>query len=649
MEHKLISGGEQYLPFARSRIKALRAMGSSYASQRFDMDDGVVEVRIAGQQDYITLTGGGGATSVYANVQFPQTDAVITKIAGRGTLYTGSYPAGAGPTGGAVSSVPYENLPAKTRFGTSPFSARYLKMTLRNVRRGATSLPYVLEYDIVGAAGVLEQIRLNTSGVNSDIKTKFTDFVPTIVSVDAAVVSTIDADISSVQRDDWAVYLVGYNSVGPDVFDQFVIPPPDPEYWKWLPPTPTPTQGQWSYVGPDIAVRGYGPYITGTSAICIRKIKQTPAGDSYTSVLVGSLPFEDSKLVVEDHRPVKTIGNVTYKVLNRIKPFGADVATDLNDLRRRHALERVSVAPNGMTFVLRETSLFVGTLAFTESGNSTGAYTVFCHYLGDPVPDRAFFTGVIPSDFSWDGGGTNQRGYTLSMVTKDNVVLDHVVAGDIGLHGYIDGIFTSADGRHCYVYYGLHDPSEASADMAYPTKFFEYLDKIAIKKNASGAYTFTKTTISLGSVSHTQSGLPDKTNSSDYRVTHYASKLHGASVEVSGRIWADRFVYDIQADQFFPIPGYIEHVIVNDALFGNRDPVTGANADRMAYMRVAAGGVKCDHYLRTGEIQTFDLSTVGGVRAVRLSGSAGYPAVAPSIYENQAGVSFRFSKPGAAT
>lgn len=58
MEHKLIQGGEQYLPFARSCIKALRAGGMQYASQRFSMGDAEVNVQIIGNQDYIRLTGG---------------------------------------------------------------------------------------------------------------------------------------------------------------------------------------------------------------------------------------------------------------------------------------------------------------------------------------------------------------------------------------------------------------------------------------------------------------------------------------------------------------------------------------------------------------------------------------------------------------
>lgn len=55
MEHKLILGGEQYLPFARSRIKALRATGLLYASQQFEVDGVSIKVRIAGEHDYISL------------------------------------------------------------------------------------------------------------------------------------------------------------------------------------------------------------------------------------------------------------------------------------------------------------------------------------------------------------------------------------------------------------------------------------------------------------------------------------------------------------------------------------------------------------------------------------------------------------------
>ena len=58
MEHKLILGGEQYLPFARSRIKALHATGLEYASQSFEVDGVSIKVRITPGYEYIRLEGG---------------------------------------------------------------------------------------------------------------------------------------------------------------------------------------------------------------------------------------------------------------------------------------------------------------------------------------------------------------------------------------------------------------------------------------------------------------------------------------------------------------------------------------------------------------------------------------------------------------
>lgn len=82
MEHKLILGGEQYLPFARSRIKALRATGLAYASQKFEVAGCSIRVSISGDIDYIEIIGGGcdlamdsgvvglGAYSVYSPLSF---------------------------------------------------------------------------------------------------------------------------------------------------------------------------------------------------------------------------------------------------------------------------------------------------------------------------------------------------------------------------------------------------------------------------------------------------------------------------------------------------------------------------------------------------------------------------------------------------
>lgn len=57
MEHKLIQGGEQYLPFARSRIKALKATGLKYASQKFEIDGVSISVKLVGEEEYIEILG----------------------------------------------------------------------------------------------------------------------------------------------------------------------------------------------------------------------------------------------------------------------------------------------------------------------------------------------------------------------------------------------------------------------------------------------------------------------------------------------------------------------------------------------------------------------------------------------------------------
>lgn len=61
MEHKLISGGEQWLPFARSRIKALRATGLQYVTQKYEIGGVFIEVQIVGEHEYVRINGGGEA------------------------------------------------------------------------------------------------------------------------------------------------------------------------------------------------------------------------------------------------------------------------------------------------------------------------------------------------------------------------------------------------------------------------------------------------------------------------------------------------------------------------------------------------------------------------------------------------------------
>lgn len=58
MEHKLILGGEQYLPFARSRLKAMRAIGLVHARQTYTIESYTITVWISCGDDFIRIEGG---------------------------------------------------------------------------------------------------------------------------------------------------------------------------------------------------------------------------------------------------------------------------------------------------------------------------------------------------------------------------------------------------------------------------------------------------------------------------------------------------------------------------------------------------------------------------------------------------------------
>lgn len=60
MTHLMVEpGGEIYIPYARSRLKALLALNLRHISQKFQVDGSTIEVRIVGDQHFIRITGGG--------------------------------------------------------------------------------------------------------------------------------------------------------------------------------------------------------------------------------------------------------------------------------------------------------------------------------------------------------------------------------------------------------------------------------------------------------------------------------------------------------------------------------------------------------------------------------------------------------------
>lgn len=58
MEHRLIEGGEQFLPFARSCVAKLKKLGLPYADQSYEVDGVSIKVRIEPGHEFIKINGG---------------------------------------------------------------------------------------------------------------------------------------------------------------------------------------------------------------------------------------------------------------------------------------------------------------------------------------------------------------------------------------------------------------------------------------------------------------------------------------------------------------------------------------------------------------------------------------------------------------
>ncbi len=67
MEHKLITGGEQWLPFARACVRKLKGLGLPYADQSFEVSDASIRIYIRPEHEYIRITGGTGAYEFFTS------------------------------------------------------------------------------------------------------------------------------------------------------------------------------------------------------------------------------------------------------------------------------------------------------------------------------------------------------------------------------------------------------------------------------------------------------------------------------------------------------------------------------------------------------------------------------------------------------
>jgi len=142
MEHRLIRGGEKFLPFARSRIRALKALGLPYANQSFEIGGATIRVRIEPEHEYITIT-----------VDEPiLMDSGVVDLGGIGKLATATYKSGVLYKSGDVLAYDslYSTSAKKNKYG-DPLYAKNLKTPSGNVtgclvRSGSSSSSQVVSY-----------------------------------------------------------------------------------------------------------------------------------------------------------------------------------------------------------------------------------------------------------------------------------------------------------------------------------------------------------------------------------------------------------------------------------------------------------------------------------------------------------------------
>lgn len=600
MEHRLIQGGEQFLPFARSCITKLKKLGLPYANQSFEIDGVSVKVRVEPGHEYIRIEGGGAYASAFPTVQVPESVAGSEKVKLRGAkVKTGVFPATPTPAGHVDGWYG-----GKTWFGTSPYSSHYLRMSRPTYEPTASSASDVwfTQHSALFMDGVMtEEIH---GVVTYDGEYSSGDYV----YVDGSLFATFGkwGDSWSQARSEVAHCINSSNipvlatmetsasyAKGSDYFSTSVIESPD--------------DGLGDYS--EFATRS-----TGRSFIKIRMVV-------------------DGSVVTHD------VANLPYSYAHGARVDGANgrdgVYSDsfsviTNDFectwnhRRWHAIDRTSVSPERVVFVLRET-------------NEISRHVKVLTYIPTTPTDPIYENSVV-------------RGYSLSFVTPQGSIHNHIMTADIGRHGYIEAVIPSADNKKVYVYYGIHDDSYPiedtvdTFDVRAPVNYKEKLDEYSITVSEDGVYTLSKTrTISLGDVTLRTWDVERP------QLDHFASKLHGAALVVNGFIWSDRYCYEVETNAFYEIPNYDE--LVPDVYHGEvnvaRDQITGPRNDRSSYIVTEASGLSATYFLiGFSKVRKFKLSSLDdkGSRTITLAWNdtitGGY-----SIAELLSATSIKFTEP----
>ncbi len=537
MEHKLIQGGEQWLAFARSRIKALRATGQRYASQRFTMPDGAsVNVQIVADVEYIRIEGGGRDVCVLPNVAYAVTVPLVdgkeeprSKVKTTRGLRTGGH--GFGFNNGALGDY---SAPADVVWGTSPFSELHIEArSLATVGSRRDARVYVDDVlvDSSVAAFSVEGDALNGSTSERENWVfgcaSRSDIAVVLVQTKQKVTQTVSGPIVPNR----------INGSGIAVFNQ--------------------TDGRQVTTSGSTSSNFYmSTYVLDANG---QKVKKAIGGNELThrKIVGKQTTFDGQRTSIDLYSDYVYDGALAMNIPQTHHLDGS-----------WHLPEQTSSA----AFVTsdRYGNLILGTEQVIEDGTVTQDRTVVGGYSLSRTEamtrtHSAQVTFVDSSGITQEEAWSTESEYMSTTISTHLTSNTNISGNRLILRGLVAG-----DKTVCIAYSLEHFPV--------PTTFTDHIDVVDYVVNQDETRTFTKRkTIELG----------DRTGSLD---SGYL-KFRGAAILVKNYIWCTQYCLNIDTEQYMELPGFVDGRLLLVNANGQTSPCTDAN-----YLASSANGKAMTYY-----------------------------------------------------
>lgn len=325
MEHRTILGGGRFLPFARSRITALRAIGVQAASQKFEIDGTSIKVRIVGEHEFIHIEEKQNAVTVFPDVCYPETDTSASD-AYNSVLTVGTVPDTTTPSDFyTLGNTVYQSKAGRLS-GSNPFSTQ--RITFTDTVEYLDGFYHLWSTSVFWNGMLYEEVRERSGGPTSPPGTPYTlddgqtfpvgvpnssdrgvaalmQRTGTVSVLDGRVtgggaggiyfdVGTSNIDTSGVQHG--FVYIANKDASGADLCSKVNLA--DEAYTKFD-TTSTALSGPSGYTKTDTTLLGYTNYSVGAGMACA-----SAGGKVFAVRKFGSI--RDETVIVGEYYPSPT-------------------------------------------------------------------------------------------------------------------------------------------------------------------------------------------------------------------------------------------------------------------------------------------------------------------------------------------------------